>query len=190
MEHANRPKVFGIGIHKTGLTSCANAMRTMGYRSVIQGLNPFQWANIDAYEFANDMPVDLRYKRLHYLYPDAKFILTMRNFDAWIDSANRHARACEADPSLSWNGEDQVAAYGVPFPTKAMLAERYHRHVHEVYAFFEAKVAEGTFNFPKQFLKFNCAAGDGWQKLCPFLGIDPKIYDVAPFPHLNVGVGK
>ena len=43
------------------------------------------------------------------------------------------------------------------------------------------------FNDKPNFIRFNVFEGDGWDKLCPFLGCDiPN----APYPHMNKGYYK
>lgn len=53
--------------------------------------------------------------------------------------------------------------------------EAYRMHDHRVRRFFEDKP-------DCRFLEMEITDGDGWDVLCPFLGIDPP---GVPFPHCN-----
>ena len=187
-----KPKVFGIGLHKTGLTSLSRAMRTLGYGPVVQCPSEREYADIAKYAFANDMPIDMRYPRLHYAYPDAKFIFTVRDRQAWLDSALRHsvhARKTGCD----WNTADQRQAYGVDFPDAELLMARYDKHFNEVLAYFAKQEELGGFDSEKQLLRLDICATKGstlWRKLCEFLEIDPTVHERLAFPCDNVGVGK
>ncbi len=187
-----KPKVFGIGLHKTGLTSLSRAMRTIGYDPIIQCPNEQQYANMDNYAFANDMPIDMRYPRLHCKYPDAKFIFTVRDRQAWLESALRHSVHAEST-GVDWNHADQRAAYGVDFPDAELLMERYDEHFDEVLTYFWKQEEIGNFDSQKQLLRLDICATNGrtlWQKLCRFLEIDPTVYERLAFPCDNVGIGK
>ncbi len=188
-----KPKVFGIGLHKTGLTSLSRAMRTIGYGPVVQCPSEREYADIAKYAFANDMPIDMRYPRLHCQFPDAKFILTVRDFPDWLESALRHSRHAEAT-GADWNHADQRAAYGVDFPDEELLLARFDRHYNEVFTYFNTQAELGNFHFETQFLQLDICAMDcenTWFELCKFLGIDPGPFIMGmAFPCDNVGVGK
>ena len=91
------PKVFGIGLDRTGTTSLANALNELGiltihyaddattnqeliagnkltileeYQGIIHGTSPF-------------------FQKLDNLYPDSKFILTIREQQQWLKSMQR-----------------------------------------------------------------------------------------------------
>jgi len=64
--------------------------------------------------------------------------------------------------------------HGAPEGNEAVYLERYERHNREVLEYFRDR--------PDDFLMMDFAAGDGWDKLCPFLGEKkPR----QPFPHAN-----
>ena len=50
----------------------------------------------------------------------------------------------------------------------------YHRHHADVRRYFADR--------PDDLLEMNIIEGDGWEKLCPFLGLPTP---AVPFPHLN-----
>lgn len=177
-----KQKVFGVGMHRTGTTSLRSAMPTLGYKTV----KPWRWTGrynntlksenvlADAfylaanYDAAIYMPFMTFYKELYAAYPDAKFVLTERNEDAWIKSMVhffgkrnwpevRFVFGCDATPE-----------------NEEMLRTVFRRHNREVKSFFEDK--------PGSLLVMNLSKGDGWMELCDFIGADiPN----AKFPRSN-----
>lgn len=161
------PKVFGIGFHKTGTTSLGQALAKLGYRvcgdvatadpaiadravAIARELTP----HYDAFQ---DNPWPILYRELHGWYPEAKFVLTVRDTEDWLASMvgffkDRHS------PMRRW-------IYGVDAPrgNEATFRERYERHNRDVLAHFRER--------PDQLLVMDFAKGDGWEKLCRFLAL-------------------
>jgi hypothetical protein len=91
-EVVQRPKVFVIGLSKTGTTSVGDALARLCFhrlgwedirsrflfRSYMRGdISPFI-SLTQYYEAFEDLPWALVYQDMAHLYPDAKFILTLR----------------------------------------------------------------------------------------------------------------
>ena len=103
------------------------------------------------------------FKELYKNYPNAKFIFNTRNEDDWVESNKRHRSQLSEETRKEGNWED--------FDEK--VERDYHRkHTKRVLDFFKDK--------PDELLVLDICGGDGYEKLCPFLGID--IPD-EPFPH-------
>lgn len=94
-------KVFVIGFQKTGTTSLETALEVLGYRVYGGDKNLMKFKKredlknyiskvLQNWDAVQDMPWPLFYKELYELYPTAKFILTVRNPDKWINSAVRY----------------------------------------------------------------------------------------------------
>ena len=66
--------------------------------------------------------------------------------------------------------------FGTPMHNEEIYVERYRRHADEVRAYFQ--------NRPQDLLEISWEKGEGWEKLCPFLGV--PIPD-TPFPHAGKG---
>lgn len=173
-----RPKVFCIGFHKTGTTSLAVALQALGYR--VTGPNGVKDPDIrrnalsmasrlvDQYDAFQDNPWPMLYREMDRAQPGSRFILTTRAADAWIASQVRHFGA-RSTPMRAW-------IYGVGHPKghERSYVEVFERHTADVLAWFSER--------PGDLLVMDLAAGDGWQRLCPFLGQDiPSM----PFPHAN-----
>ncbi len=177
------PKVFCIGFHKTGTTSLAVALKTLGYRVTgPNGVNdPDIAANIDCmidslvaqYDAFQDNPWPILYRKLDRLYPQSKFILTMRNSDSWIASQVRHFGRRET-PMRQW-----IYGVGCPEGHEDVYKERYESHNKDVLDYFRDR--------PDDFLILDLARGDGWEQMCPFLG---KGVPDTPFPHANKAIER
>jgi hypothetical protein len=173
------PKVFCIGLNKTGTSSLAQALRMLGYR--VTGPNFTQEPDlahtlhrrvrevVPQYDAFQDMPWPMLYAFLDAEYPGSKFILTVRDPEAWIRSQVRHF-GTRTTPMREW-------AYGAGCPAgnEARYLEVYRRHNAAVRAHFRGR--------PEAFLEMDLAAGDGWEALCGFL--ERRRPMMRPFPHAN-----
>lgn len=172
------PKVFGIGFHKTATTSLATALRLLGYR--VTGPNGVRDPAIarsalslalrlaDRFDAFQDNPWPILYRELDEHYPGSRFVLTIRPSDEWISSVVHHFGAL-ATPMREW-----IYGAGAPLGREATYIARYERHNREVREHFRDR--------PADLLVLRITAGEGWERLCPFLG---HAVPEAPFPHVN-----
>jgi len=176
-------KVFGIGFHKTGTTSLATALGYLGYR--VTGPNGVDNPNIaeDVYEMAFDLvgrfdafqdnPWPILYKELDDKFPGGKFVLTLRSTDDWIKSIVEHFNDSET-PMREW-----IYGVGQPKGNEHIYVERYERHNREVTEYFRDR--------GNDLLVLNITRGEGWEKLCPFLG---KPIPGVGFPCVNTALDR
>jgi len=174
-----RAKVFGIGLSRTGTVSLSAALTRLGY-STKHYPHLLKIVELSRqYDALTDSPVAPYAEVLDRLYPDAKFILTVRDVADWLESCRRHwARRAIADIRPGWKLWNRRANYGMETYDAEAFARSYHAHASRVCAYFEGR--------PGQLLILDICGGEGYERLCPFLGL-PVIDE--PFPHLNVGVG-
>lgn len=177
------PKVLGIGISRTGTTSLSKALRRLGYDtihaplSIITRVDGRIALNEDAvmrYEALTDSTVAFMYKELDAAFPGSKFILTVRDVEKWLVSMRRVRKVYPIMRMIPKAAQLFHEAFGddYPYDEDAMRA-KFHRHSKEVRAHFEGR---------NDLLVMDFAAGDGWEKLCRFLG---RPVPDAPFPHHN-----
>ncbi len=174
----NCAKVFGIGFHKTGTTSLAQALSLLGYRVtgpngvydpfIARNVYDMAFALVDRYDAFQDNPWPILYKELDSRYPGSKFILTIRDTDRWIDSVVRDFGTGRT-PMRQW-----IYGTGSPLGHEETYIRRYQEHNQEVADHFRDR--------PEDCLVLRITQGDGWDRLCPFLGKDPP---GGPFPSLN-----
>ena len=179
-------KIIGIGWAKTGTTTLGTCLKELGFKHQSQDLtlvkelkeNDFGRFNrlLDEYDSFEDWPWLLYYEDIYSMYPNAKFILTVRDEESWVKSyKNMLKNQGKAHKSMN---EIRNFLYGLDFPnvSEKDLIARYQKHNKDVKAFFQNK--------NKQLLVVNWIEGDGWNELCEFLDIEvPKV----DFPHSNKG---
>ena len=166
-----KKKVFGIGLGKTGVSSLCEALSLLGYKPI---QHPQSLRIIKYFYAAVDTNVAIAYKKLDLRYPGSKFILTVRNIDTWVKSARMHDERRKANKFENIGKHNRLEAFGSSEYDPEIWKAKYETHVNEVLNYFQER--------PQDLLVFNVCAGEGWEKLCPFLN---KGYPNIPFPYLN-----
>jgi hypothetical protein len=164
------PRCWGIGLSRTGTTTFCAALVLLGYRNVRH--NPLfeELAGLDG---GADSGVLLFYKYLDYKFPGSKFVLTLRSRESWLRSAeyifgNYPLASRAADVAIM----RRMTIYETVAFDRAKFISAYERHVADVRRYFHDR--------PNDLLEMDIAGGDGWEKLCPFLGLPVP---AVPFPH-------
>lgn len=191
-------QVIGAGVGRTGTNSLRIALNTLGlgpcyhmvelisnapvnvplWLAALDG-RPDWPAIFEGYNSAVDWPVAAFYRELAAAYPQAKFVLTLREPSNWAESFSEtiyklQAGGEHAPPDMKpWfdmaNGV--VAKSGFPFGMNAtQLARAFEANTEAVKAALPAE----------RLLTFNVK--DGWGPLCAFLGVPEP--DEA-FPNTN-----
>ncbi len=178
--HPELPKVFCIGFHKTGTTSLKMALMELGYRvtgpfarrdrNIGETVEAKAREIIAEYAAFQDNPWPIIYRFLDREYPGSKFILSLRPTDKWIASVVDHF-GNSAPPMREWI---YGPGKGNPVGNEDVYVERYERHNREVLDYFKDR--------PGDIITFDISAGDGWEKLCAFLG---HPVPNTPFPWKN-----
>ena len=188
----HRPKVFGIGLSKTGTTSLARALEVLGFATA-DFINPcseelLRERDIPLFDALTDTPIACQFEALYARYPDARFIYTKRPLESWETSFDNYFRhslnlASFADMDRIINGSPQIK-HGDPFRDifnrlyvpYATPREAYLAHEKRVLSFFAERPQA-------QFLELDIFAGEGFPELARFLGVAAPD---APFPRENV----
>jgi hypothetical protein len=178
LERMMKTKVFGIGFHKTATTSLATALNHLGYRvtgpdgvdnpNIANEVHQIAFDLADKFDAFQDNPWPILYKELDARYPGSKFVLTVRPAEDWIKSMVNHFNEKET-PMREW-----IYGVGHPKGNESVYLSRYNRHNSEVIEYFRSR--------PEDLLVLHITAGDGWEKLCPFLGTP---IPAVPFPRAN-----
>ena len=182
MSSQARPKVFGIGLIKTGTLSLREALELLGYKSLHGGRletvslvqqaidrgEMLSYLDPDFDAFSDVFGVTHHYYLADVQYPGSRFILTVRDLDQVIDSRRRHV---EKNQQMKAAGKYDGDLLQVDID--AWVTE-YRRHESVVGGYFV--------NRPGDLLVLDIAGGDGWEPLCEFLG--HPVPD-APFPWKN-----
>ena len=99
-------KIFGLGLSKTGTTSLAHALDILGYKvRDCLGITIYRKGQISSidrtalknYDALTDTPIPSFYRELDIEFPNSKFILTVRELDAWLNSCKKQFNQKLAD---------------------------------------------------------------------------------------------
>ena len=114
-------KIFGIGFYKTGTTTLYDALRALGYHTV-NGDKPgsypgaddgatfirqidagdFRLPTFEMFDAFTDNPYFHIWRQIYELFPDAKYILTVRDEERWIASCVKFFRHRRIRPMRVW----------------------------------------------------------------------------------------
>ena len=100
-------KIFGIGLSRTGTTSLTSALNVLGYKSIhypdfyLKNFLKIKIAEdeLKNFETLTDVPVAYLFKEMDLQYPNAKFILTIRDEDSWLKSVHKFFTRPEGNSS-------------------------------------------------------------------------------------------
>jgi hypothetical protein len=114
-------KIFGIGFYKTGTTTLYDALRVLGYHTIngdklgsypgaddgatfIRQIDAgdYRLPTFEMYDAFTDNPYFRIWREIYALYPDAHYILTVRDEDAWIASCVKFFRHRRIRPMRVW----------------------------------------------------------------------------------------
>lgn len=191
-------KVIGAGVGRTGTYSLKLAINQLGFgpchhmEEVIINMprqlplwqaaaagNPDWQAIYDGYPAAVDWPTAGFHRELYAANPTARFILTHRNPDRWVESflATIYKLLSTSDqapePMRPWLAMAAAVITKTGFPP-GLDADRLR-------AAFEAHIAAVKATIPaSQLLVYEVK--EGWEPLCAFLGV--PVPD-GPFPRTN-----
>jgi len=184
-------RIFGIGMHKTATTSLALALETLGFdtghwktahwaKAIWREMNNLGRSSTLENDYALcDLPIPLLYRKLDAAYPGSKFILTVRDDEAWLNSVEAHWDT-ERNPYRSgWDNDPFTnhihdVMYRQREFDRTVWLNRYQHHNRDVLAYFKDR--------PNDLLVMNISAGSGWDDLCGFLN---KPIPAVPYPRKN-----
>jgi hypothetical protein len=191
-------KVFGIGLHKTGTSSLNTALRLLGLRPAHFPFDPRTQqeslallasggdrVRLTVLRYCDgliDLPGPAIFEALDAAYPGSRFILTVRDREAWLRSCGAfwpsviepylldHPR----EPFSIYLAAAMGALYGLPTFDREQFSHAYDAHMERVTCHFRGR--------ENDLLVLDICSGDGWPQLCGFLG--RPIPDLA-FPFEN-----
>jgi hypothetical protein len=187
----NNPKIFCIGLSRTSTKSLTAALNVLGINVIHYPVDDLLFEEITSgnynfsilkdYDGISDITVSPYYAQLEKLFPDSKFILTIRDKKSWLESLKKHwdDRPPFDDPDvdeihLKIRRFLRASVYGLYTYDENRLSYVYDLHYRNVVEYFKDKTGK--------LLILNINAGEGWEKLCHFLA---KPIPVSLFPHIN-----
>ena len=135
----------------------------------------YQLSILQNYQGVVDIPLVPYYAQLDGIYPDSKFILTIRDENSWLQSVEDHWRLWrDKDPHRDFTDFTCACVYG----TLDFNADRF-RYVYETHV---RNIRNYFCDRSDDLLILNIFEGEGWQELCHFLGL---VVPAAQFPWVN-----
>jgi len=201
-------KVFGLGFSKTGTTSLENVYDVLGY-NVCRG----HW-NLKHNDYLLSLYVNgdykeiykmtkywdafadgpwgggSLYKKLYEWYPDAKYILTVRDSEKWYQSIYNMITTYDKAESTAMETYHSEKFYGSAYffrhifniteleNSKEAMINYFEATNKEIISFFEDKNNLLVIDLTKN------NSEEKWEKICKYL--DKPIPEIE-FPHSNVG---
>ena len=161
----SQSKIFAIGLSKTGTTSLARALEILGYKTRdylgvtnfrAGDLSSIELEEIDANDAFTDTPIPSFYRELDVKYPGSKFILTVRDTDAWLKSCKKQFTKKHSDKQNEANHLLFMDLYGCTVFDENKFRKGYENFVKGVLHYFRDR--------PQDLLILDVAAEVGWEK--------------------------
>lgn len=183
------PRVFGIGLNKTGTTSLKQCFRALGLEPVAppsgesSALKEAKAALFDGedyepalrfaelYRSFEDRPWNMwqMYRRLDERFPGSRFVLTVRDPEAWWRSVQQWTTIAKPGMADTYASHLRIAR----LEREAAIAA-FDGYNDEVRRYFAGR--------DRDLLVIDFGAGQAWPELCAFFGV--PVPDI-PFPHSN-----
>jgi len=166
-------KIFVLGLTHTGKNSLDAALSRMKY-TYRHYPSPDKVIELSRkYDVLSDTPVIPYMEKLDAMYPDARFILTVREIESWLASCKLHwSRKTLKLTKAKLDNRERV--YGITHFDADIFRKVYIAHERRVRDYFKGRVGK--------LLVLDVCGGEGYKELCPFLG-RPIIKE--KFPHKN-----
>lgn len=186
-----KEKVFCIGLSRTCTKSLTLALDILGFNVIhypddIITFKELSNGNYDLtllknYDGISDITVSPYYAQLDKIYPNSKFILTVRDKESWLKSLEKH---WDGRPPFDDEKETplhmkvrrflRASVYGTYKFNKERMSYVYDLHKKTVMEYFKDK--------PNSLLILDIYGGEGWKKLCKFLNVSEV---KGPFPDVK-----
>jgi hypothetical protein len=207
IDHLKEHKVFGIGFSKTGTTSLEQALLNLGL-NVCRGVYNLKHSDYNAALYVSGLFNEIHrmttywdafadgpwggtdlYEKLVVWYPKAYFIHTVRDQNEWYESLSHmicKIANIQNDLDDIWDKYHSKGMFGsalffqhifqgAKITDKSLVLEYYNALNKKIEKFFSSK----KYNY----LKINITAGEGWEKVGPFLNVSTT---ETSFPMENV----
>jgi hypothetical protein len=165
-------KLICPGLSRTGTRTLAEALTILGYPVahweperlrdlILARTSDPDFRRYDDVQAILDLPASLFYRELLSAYPGSRVILTVRDEQSWFASVSSHYLRVREDLSgelLEEAIHTQTMAYGTSFPNRFVYCKRFREH------------NQAVMDFCPDVLLMDIVGGDGWDKLCGWLG--------------------
>lgn len=189
-----KPKIFIIGLPRTGTTSVSVALLEQGLKVAHMAFTKQAFMIADV---VSDAPCFSDFKQLDGLFPEAKFVYLDRNISTWLPSMQMllgkmaphlDAKTGRFHPIMKRSFQHTFAIDKVAKPADSEhLIACYQKHQQEVFAYFDSR---------DDFISIDVSHAGSLSRLLQFLGMEAKtehngatvgLSEPLSFPKLNVG---
>lgn len=176
-------KIFGIGLARTGTTSLYEAMAILGIDAAPSSaalLEHLDLDFLDRYDAFFDNPVPFRYRRLASLCHDARWIVTQRPLDPWLESMQWlfGPGLDRLDPATRELGDRvHLDVYGTTTFDADRLTDIYERHYGDL----------ADWVLQRRHVWLDTDEGLDWEPICELV---ERPVPNRPFPHVNRRGGR
>ena len=176
-------KIFGIGLSRTGTKSLTKALHMLGYSvnhfprdntTTIEmedyiNTGNFKLDIVDEFDAIIDMTPVVMFDGIFNKYPDAKYILTVRNPVDWYSSMEGlYERYLN---KLITNNPNSPLGKYISNAHKFIYGNKYiHKSYINIFNAYNQQKIDFFKDKQEQFLVLNICEGDSWEKICNFLG--------------------
>jgi Sulfotransferase domain len=194
-------KFLGVGLGRTGTLSLHRAFEILQFKSIhfdqvrlrdiLDGSNTRpSFRRYDDVDAVTDVPTAYFYREILEAYPECKAVLTVRDVESWWESSIRHN---DLDPVVEPSVWQKALA--MVNTTAATRLEK-HRFKTDMRNYVYGSAVPREFLYKRKFLEYyervrtdipanrllvmNIIGGEGWEVLCPFLGVP---IPSQPFPY-------
>jgi tetratricopeptide (TPR) repeat protein len=183
-------KIFGIGPCRTGTTSLAAALASLGFHA-LDWVNPLtrdlmSEDDVHLFDAFTDAPACASFEKYYFMFPNSKFIYTVRSLQSWKKSMNNlfsriYGYSSFKDLKVAM-AQSELVHYGADFSDIYLSLYFNHESYEDAYRIYDQRVRRFFADKPKdRFLEFDVFAGR-WEDLCAFTGREKPS---SPFPWLN-----
>lgn len=189
-------KIFGIGLSRTGTHSLNRVLNELGFRSIhfpdvsanIRSCD-FNLDRFEPFDAMTDTPIASLFRELDVEYPNSKFILTVKDKEAWLASCQRYF-ALKDSKELGSSRQDEneffrLFTYGCIGFDRLRFSGVYDDHHHAVQRYFSER--------PDDLLVVDVKEPDARNKIHRFLDAPPateKMPHEASFASFRSKSGK
>lgn len=166
----NFNKIFCIGLGKTGTVSLTKALERLGFKIALYPSGHMFFEDIDSSDGASDLSISCRFEELDQKYPNSKFICQVRDLNSWLISCSYQYAEHQRWNVLGTKYRNMM--FGTDVYDRKKFVDSWFRHEKRVEEYFKDR--------KQDLLIMNIVNGDGYDKLCKFLELEPLQEN---FPH-------
>ncbi|WP_440873728.1 sulfotransferase [Thalassotalea sp. PLHSN55] len=177
------PKIYVIGLPRTGTTSFCVAMLDLGFTVAHTA---YTQASMEKAQVIADTPIFCDYQELDRTNPDAKFIYLTRDLSLWLPSIQQLLQRMFKNVTRSDGGFNPILkrCFQTTFSPLTLeninstdfLTSCYQRHFQQAQDYFNDR--------PSDFLSLDVSEPESYQQLLEFLSLEKP---VKTFERINIG---